>query len=291
MEGIVQKTLISTIIILVVFVSLSSSTQSDRGRDIYALAKELVQLSSRMAQASYDHYKGWGGEISDQEQAILFKAESFAASCRLFLRLTEERFNYFKTGYLRTNLYNAFVNVTRAYSDLREESRAVRRVPYSLDDCRRLLERMEREFSQWPSADNLAYLHQKYVKAADETVYLIERRGPGEYVRRPFSSLESLFRFNYDQNRGKDPWQHLVEVSYETLDKMEEMELVDLTFEGYLVIEMGDRPNRPVYLIKDGKKCGISSPRVLQRYGGWSKVFEVPADVINAYPEGETIKD
>lgn len=110
-------------------------------------------------------------------------------------------------------------------------------------------------------------------------------------MRRPFRNLESLFRFNYDQNRGKDPWQHLVEVSYQTLERMEEREMVDLTFEGYLVIEMGDRPNRPVYLIKDGKKCGITSPRVLQRYGGWSKVYEVPADVINTYPDGEAIKD
>lgn len=286
-----RNRMINVMLILSFFCSLASTANADRDRNIYELAKELVELSTHMAQVSYDHYKGWGGEISDQEQAILFKAESFAASCRLFLRLTEERFNYFKTGYLRTNLYNAFVNLTRAYSDLGKESRTGRRVPYSLDDCRSLLERMEYEFSLWPSADNLAYLHQKYIKTADDTVYLIERRGPGKYVRRPFRNLESLFRFNYDQNRGKDPWQHLVEVSYQTLERMEEIEMVDLTFEGYLVIEMGDRPNRPVFLIKDGKKCGITSPRVLQRYGGWSKVYEVPADVINAYPDGEAIKD
>ena len=291
MEGIVRNRMIDVMLILVLFFSMASTVNADRDRNIYELAKELVELSTHMAQASYDHYKGWGGEISDQEQAILFKAESFAASCRLFLRLTEERFNYFKTGYLRTNLYNAFVNLTRAYSDLGKESRTGRQIPYSLDDCRRLIERMEYEFSLWPSADNLAYLHQKYIKAADDTVYLIERRGPGDYVRRPFSSLESLFRFNYDQNRGKNPWQHLVEVSYEILGRMEEIEMVDLSFEGYLLIEIGDHPNRPVYLIKDGKKCGITSPRLLQRYGGWSKVYEVPADVINAYPDGEPIKD
>jgi hypothetical protein len=82
-----------------------------------------------------------------------------------------------------------------------------------------------------------------------------------------------------------------VEISTETLERMEEEEMVDLTFEDYLVIEMSNRPNRPVYLIKDGKKCGITSPRVLERYGGWNKVYEVPADVINAYPDGEDIKD
>ena len=291
MEGILRNKMIYVFLILFLFFSQASTANADRDRNIYELAKELTQLSTHMAQVSYDHYKGWGSEISDQEQAILFEAESFAASSRLFLRLTEERFNYFKTGYLRTNLYNAFVNLTRAYKDLEEESQKVGRVPYSLDDCRRLLERMEYEFSLWPSADNLAYLHQKYIKTLDATVYLIERKGPGEYVRRPFKNLESLFRFNYDQRRGKDPWQHLVEISTETLERMEEEEMVDLTFEDYLVIEMSERSNRPVYLIKDGKKCGITSPSVLERYGGWSKVYEVPADVINAYPDGEDIKD
>lgn len=291
MERILKKTLINVFLILSLFFAFSSTASADRGRNIYELARELAELSAHMAQASYDHYKGWGGEISDREQAILFKAESFAASCRLFLRLTEERFNYFKTGYLRTNLYNAFVNLTRAFSDLGKESRTGQRGPYSLGNCRKLLERMEHEFSQWPSADNLAYLHQKYIKTADDTVYLIERRGPGDYVRRPFKNLESLFRFNYDQNRGKNPWQHVMEVPIETLEMMEEVDMVDLTFEGCLVIEAGDRPNRPVYLIKDGKKCGITSPRVLRRYGGWSKVYEVPLDVINAYPAGEAIKN
>lgn len=288
---ILKKTLIAILSVVPIFFSLSSAASADRDRNIYELAKQLVDVSLRMSQVSYDHYKGWGSEISDQEQAILFKAESFAASCRLFLRLTEDRFNYFKTGYLRTNLYNAFVNLIRSYSDLENETRTVGRIPYSLDDCRRLLDRMEHEFSLWPSADNLAYLHQKYVKAINNSVYLIEKIGPAEYVRRPFKNLESLFRYNFDQNRGKDPWQHLVQVSAEILERMAEDEMIDLTFEGYLLIEMSDRPNRPVYLIKDGKKCGISSPSVLQRYGGWNRVYEVPADILNSYAEGETIKD
>lgn len=288
---ILKKTLIAILSVVPIFFSLSSAASADRDRNIYELAKQLADVSLRMSQVSYDHYKGWGSEISDQEQAILFKAESFAASCRLFLRLTEDRFNYFKTGYLRTNLYNAFVNLIRSYSDLENETRTVGRIPYSLDDCRRLLDRMEHEFSLWPSADNLAYLHQKYVKAINNSVYLIEKIGPGEYVRRPFKNLESLFRYNFDQNRGKDPWQHLVQVSAEILERMAEDEMIDLTFEGYLLIEMSDRPNRPVYLIKDGKKCGISSPSVLQRYGGWNRVYEVPADILNSYAEGETIKD
>ncbi len=286
-----KKIHITIPLIVCIMFAHTSAVPADRDRNIYELAKQLTDMSFRMSQVSYDHYKGWGSEISDQEQAVLFKAESFAASCRLFLRLTEDRFNYFKTGYLRTNLYNAFVNLIRSYTDLENETRRVGRVPYSLDDCRRLIDRMENEFSLWPSADNLAYLHQKYVKAADNAVYLIEKIGPGEYVRRPFKNLESLFRFNYDRNRGKDPWQNLVQVSTDILDRMAEDEMIDLTFEGYLLIELSDRPNRPVYLIKEGKKCGISSPSVLQRYGGWDKVYEVPADILISYEEGETIKD
>jgi len=287
----VRKRTIHVLLAFSLFFSLVLVVKADRERNIHKLASELVEVSTHMAQASYDHFKGWSGEISDQEQAALFKAESFAAACRLFLRLTEERFNYFQTGYLRTNLYNAFLNLIRAFHELEEETQASRRAPYSLDDSQRLIELMEHEFSLWPSADNLAYLHQKYVKTGNETVYLIERRGPGVYVRRPFKNLESLFRYNYDLNRGNDPWKHLVEISYETLLKMEEAEMIDLTFEGYLVIEKSDRANRPVYLIKDGKKCGLTSPSVLQRYGGWSKVYEVPVEVINGYPEGEAIKD
>jgi hypothetical protein len=42
-------------------------------------------------------------------------------------------------------------------------------------------------------------------------------------------------------------------------------------------------------LIEDGKKRGVTSPRVLQRLGGWSRVLEVPAEVIAGYPDGKPI--
>ena len=158
-----------------------------------------------------------------------------------------------------------------------------------LADCRRLLNRIEAEFSRWPSPDNLAYLDQKYVKARNATVYLIERKGTGLFIRHAFKNLESIYRYNYDRNGGKDPWAFLVEVAAATLDKMDEGEMIDLTFEGRLVIEQGSRPNRSVYLIEAGKKRGVTSPRVLERLGGWSKVYEVPAEVIAGYPDGDPI--
>lgn len=277
----------SAVFALLLFVVLSVS--ADRIESIYRLGLDLERQASDLAQSNYDHFKGWSGAISDQEQAVLFKSEAFAASCRLFLRLTEERSDYFIAGHLRTNLYNAFIYLTRAFREFEGEMSKVRIQPYALSDCRRILDRVDKEFAKWPSADNLAYLHEKYVKARDATVHMIEREGPGVYVRHAFKNLESLYRYNYDLKRGKNPWNYLVQVSYDTLDKMEEGSMIDLNFEGYLIIEQSNRPNRPVYLIQNGKKRGLTSPRVLQRYGGWEKVYEVPVEVVNEYPEGEPI--
>lgn len=279
---------ISGTFVLIFFLAVAAF--ADRRGQIYRLGLDLDKQAYALAQSSYEHFKGWNGAISDQEQAILFKSEAFAASCRLFLKMTEDRSNYFRSGYLRTNIYNAFIFLARSFKELEEEMRRGNIMPYSLSDCREILERMDYEFSKWPAADNLAYLHQKYVKARDATVWMIERRGPGEYIRRGFKDLESLYRYNYDQERGKDPWKYLVEVSYDTLEKMDKGSMIEITFEECMVIEQGTRPGRPVYLIQGGKRRGVSSPQVLKRLGGWDRVFEVPAEVINKYPEGEPIK-
>ncbi|MFP4082815.1 MAG: hypothetical protein ACLFVG_08670 [Candidatus Aminicenantes bacterium] len=271
------------------FLFLVALGSGERREQVCRLGVDLEKQASYLAQNSYQHFKGWSGTISDQEQAVLFKSEAFAAFCRLFLRLAEEKSNYFRAGYLRTNLYNAFLYLVSSFQDLEDEMRRGGVQPYALAHCRRILDRMDYEFSKWPSPDNLAYLHQKYVKARDDTVYMIERKGPGVYVRHPFKNLESIYRYNYDLNRGKNPWNYLVEVSYQTLEKMEEGSLIDLNFEGYMIIEQSSRSNRPVYLIQDGKKRGLTSPRVVERFGGWGRVYEVPVEVVNKYPEGESI--
>jgi hypothetical protein len=262
---------------------------ADQRQSIYSLAQELEREAESLASTSFDHFRGRDNAISDDEQAVLFKSEAFLASCRLFLRLTEERSGYFQTGHLRTNIYNAFVNLSRSFQEVEQAMRHGPGISWGAADCRRLLGAMDAEFSRWPSPENLAYLHQRYVKAGRDTVYLIEREGPVNFVRRAFRDLESLYRYNYDMKRGKDPWGYLVQVSPQTLAKMPEGEMIDLTFEGRLVMEQGNRPNRSVYRIENGRKRGLTSPQILQRFGGWGKVFEVPVEVIAKYPEGEPI--
>jgi hypothetical protein len=278
------------ILVSLMVLFITYTVTADRRAQLSNLAQGLEQQATRLAQSNYEHFKGWNQTISDQEQAVLFESEAFASSCRLFLKLTSEQSGYFRSGYLRTSLFNAFIFLTNAFDELNKEMQKAGVMPYEMRDIKRTLERMDYEFSYWPAPDNLAYLHQKYVKARDASVYMIERKGPGKYILHAFKNLESIFRFNYDLNRGKDPWKYLDEVPYDTLNKMEEGPMIDRSFEGLLVIENSTRPNRSVYLIERGKKRGITSPRVLERYGGWSKVFEIPAEIIAAYQEGEPIR-
>jgi hypothetical protein len=279
-------------VLAVACLALTAGSAAPQGvqRDrVYDLAVELEQRATAMARDSFEHFRGWNDAISDQEQGILFKSEAFAASCRLFVRFAEGRSDFYRSDNIRTSLYNAFTYLASAYSDLEREMRRSNVTPVGLSDCRTVLNRMEREFSSWPAADNLAYLDGKYVKAADSTVYLIERQGIGNYARRGFKNLESLFRFNYDQNRGNDPWKHLVQVPEDTLRRMRPGPPIALTFEGQMIIEVGTRPGRPVYRIENGRKRPLTKADQVNRFGGWGKVFEVPPEVIAGYQVGEPI--
>lgn len=269
---------------------MTFNLHSDQRDNIYRIGVELEEQASYLAQSSYDYFKGRDGVLSDKEQEVLFKSEAFLASCRLFLRINGESTDYFRSGYLRTNLFSSFVYLADSFKELEKAMEKTGIRPYALNQCGRILERIEYEFSRWPIADNLAYLHKNYVKARNSTVFWIERTGPGEYIRHPFKDLESIFKFNYDLNRGKDPWKYLKEVPFDTLEKMAMGSMTELTFESFLVIENTTKPNRPVYLIENGKKRGITSPAVLERYGGWNNIYEIPAEIIAKYPEGEPIK-
>ena len=263
--------------------------QSGARTQVFDLGQELERQAIALAQESFDHFRGWNGAISDQEQAILFKSEAFAASCRLFLKLTETTSDVLPRGQ-RPDEHLQRLHVPRPVVRRARERDAEGGVrPYALSDCKKILSRMERGFGSWPDPNNLAYLDQKYVKAADATVYLIEKRGLADFIRRPFTSLESLFRYNYDRNRGKNPWEYLVEVSEETLEKMKIEAAINLTFEGRMIIEQSTRKNRPVYVIQNGKRRPVANPSIVERRGGWSKVFEVPREVIDSYEEGEII--
>ena len=269
--------------------STVGSAEPQRNR-IYDIVTELERQAIALAEESFNHFRGWNGAISDEEQAILFKSEAFAASCRLFLKLAETRSDYYSTEYARTNLFSAFTFLANSFNELEREMKRGNVMPYALNNCRRIMTRLEQGFSAWPDADNLAYLDQKYVKAQDATVYLIVKKSMGTYVKRPFKNLESVFRYNYDRNRGKNPWDHLVETSEETLDKMRTESVIELTFEGKMIIEQSNRRNRAVYLIQGGKKRPLANPDVVARMGGWGKVYEVPREVIDEYEEGDPIE-
>lgn len=284
----VPTMILAAVILTAALVPPAAASGSDRSA-VLRLAAELEAKASDLSRSNLEHFRGWNGVISDAEQAALFRSEAFAASARLFLVLGGDGAGYYQEGNLRTNLYSAFLYLIGAFRELEADMKEAGILPYALSDCRKILDRMDYEFSRWPSADNLSSFHLKYVKARDAAVYLIERRGLGDYVRRPFLDLASLYRFNYDLNRGKDPWAYLVQVPDETLARMPEGDPVRLTFEGCLLIEAGNRPNRPVYRIEGGRKRGVTSPAVLQRFGGWGKVLEVPAEIIAGHPDGEPI--
>jgi hypothetical protein len=269
------------LILVLLFAAIQAVLASSR-EDIRELGDKLTQQAAYLAQSSFDHFKGWKGEITDQEQAFLFKSEAFAASCRLFLRLSEETIG---SDSLRTNLFNAYTFLVRSFRELEKDFRS-----YALNDCRETLNDLERTFERWPAADNLAYLHLKFVQASDQTVYLIERRQPGEYLRRAFSSMESLYRYNYLQKRSKDPWKYRVQVDESTLEKMADGEPIALTFDSCLIMDLIASPNRPVFLIENNKKRPITSPAAIDRFGGWKAVFEVPTPVIESYPLGEPVE-
>jgi hypothetical protein len=281
LECIMKKNNFFSLLAIFVFIATQAILASSR-QDVQELGDKLAQQAADLAQSSFERFKGWKGEITDQEQAILFKSESFAASCRLFLRLSEETTG---SDSLRTNLFNAYAFLARSFRELEKDFQS-----YALSDCRETLNELDGAFENWPASDNLAYLHQKFVQASNQTVYLIERLQPGEYMRRPFASLESLYRYNYLQKRSKDPWKYRVQVDRSTLDKMARGEPIALTFDRCLIMDMIESPNRPVFLIENNKKRPITSPAVLDRFGGWKRVFEVPADVIESYPLGQTVE-
>ncbi|MFC2168825.1 hypothetical protein ACFLRW_07565 [Acidobacteriota bacterium] len=286
-----SKGKITLFFILIFLTGYFVSAAPAQRNEIYRLGIDLEEAATYLAESSFEHFKSWDDTISEQEQAILFKSEAFAASCRLFLKLSEQSSNYYVRRHQRTNLYSAYLYLLGSFKELNGEMRRGGIQPYALRDANQILERMDYEFSNWPAADNLAYLHHKYVKGRNSVVYMIERRGPGEYVMHRFEDLESIFKYNYDLNRGNNPWDHLVAVEESVLRKMSEGRSISLTFEGLLVIEQSNRQGRGVYLIENGKKRGVTSPNLItQRFGGWDNVYEVPAEVIRKYPDGEPIR-
>jgi hypothetical protein len=146
--------------------------RGDRRSFVGQLSVDLVRQAEYLSQSSFEYFMGWNGIVSDQEQAILFKSEEFTAACRLFSKLAQNQTNYFRLESLRTNLYSASRYVAASFRQLEGQMRLggmqgdfnrMRRDgrpfeqrmnrgttgPLGLVECRRILDRIEVEFSSW----------------------------------------------------------------------------------------------------------------------------------------------
>lgn len=143
----------------------------DRRSFVGQLSEDLAAQAQYVAQASFEYFMGWNGVINEREQAVLFKTEEFAAACRLFNKLAMDRADYFRREGVRTNLYAASRYVMVSFNQLNEEMRAVGlqddfgrmrrdgrpfgwhpysdRRPWGLGEIRRILGRIDAEFSSW----------------------------------------------------------------------------------------------------------------------------------------------
>jgi len=115
----ILRPIVPLVLLVSMICSAAFSAQADRRAALYDPAANLEQPAASLAQDSFEHFKSWNGTISDQEQAILFKSEAFAASCRLFLKLAEARSGYFRQDFVRTNIYNAFTYLCPARQPIR----------------------------------------------------------------------------------------------------------------------------------------------------------------------------
>jgi hypothetical protein len=154
--------------------------RGDRRSILGPLSADLARQAEYLSQTSYNYFMGWNGSINDQEQAILFKTEEFASSCRLFNKLVQDQTGYFRRESLRTNLYSASRYVESNFRQLemqmqrggmRNDFGGMRRDgrrydpqmdrgnnpqmnrgnmnPSGMAECRRLLNRIEAEFTSW----------------------------------------------------------------------------------------------------------------------------------------------
>lgn len=260
------------------------------------LENRTIDIVEAVSNQVIDTYGAW----SDDQIAVLFASEGFASSSRVFRRLTERAGGSASRTSTRPGLERALRYVVRDYEALESASRLSGIRLYALTDCAAILRRIERELGVGPSFNDpgpalppppvLEDWDGKYAKGRDAAVFLIEKGNGGVFLRRPFKNLESLFKYNYDQDRGKNPWDHLVEIPAARLDRMRAGTPIVRTFEGLMLIEQGTKPDRSVYLIRNGKKHGLTRPELVARFGGWKKVFEVPRDVIAEYPDGDPIR-
>lgn len=284
-------------------------------------ANQLVMASEKLAFDSYNFLKGYNNAINADEQAVLFKTESFAASSRLFAKLAADS-NWYTEGYLRTNMFTAFTYLTQSFQELRNTVESTqnkyqwsnrwqdnRPLPsYALGEVGMRINSIEYLYKGWPSSENPIYLSNanKYVQNPHPNegapVYMIRRLGEGVYEKVPFSSLEALFVYHQKfLKRGTKawPWDNNVTTSWETLKSLATSnETLTFAFQSGDAIVVGggapkgkwESPNSGVKLVTGpGQATGFGSPEELAAHfklpvsKAWDKVYRVPQEVFDRY--------
>lgn len=259
------------------------------------LESRADDLAAEISERFDDRYRAW----TNAEVEALYGSEKFLAACRVFLRLADEGAGISSR---RAGLGDAFALLAREYDDFSSVARRAGIHTYDISEIDDLVRRMDREVDGNRSSsiddrdrgtrernESDAWIG-KYAKGPGAAVYLIERQGL-RIVRRPFKNLESLFKYNYDLDRGENPWDHVADIPADELGRMKDGEPIERTFEGQMIIEpAGSRSTRSVYLIQGGKKRGLTDSALVNRFGGWKKVLEVPKEVIDSYPEGDPVR-
>ncbi|MGD0784136.1 MAG: hypothetical protein ABSA30_14905, partial [Candidatus Aminicenantales bacterium] len=82
------------------------------------LSGELAGRADVLSRSSFEHFKGWNGRITDEEQVLLFKSEEFSASARFFARLAEETSDFYRPEILRASLFSAFLYLAASFRQL-----------------------------------------------------------------------------------------------------------------------------------------------------------------------------
>jgi len=117
----------------------------DQGGRLVALAADLERRAVDFARSASDQIIDRGGTLMDDQIAVLFASEGFAASSRLFLRMTERGSGYTARMSSRSGLDRAYRYLNRDFNNLEETAGRAGIRLYALSECASILRRLNAE--------------------------------------------------------------------------------------------------------------------------------------------------